>query len=67
MSPHYSTIQPLRTIGGGGGALPLPTKQPPKLIELMTNTIASATFCMRSPINGKAILYLIFPCQVVRS
>jgi len=54
-------IQPLRTIGGGGGgALPLPTKQPPKLIELMTNTIASATFCMRSPFNGKSDLPNLF-------
>jgi len=43
-------------IGGGGGALPLPTKHPPKLIEAMTNTIASATFCMPSPFNGKSYM-----------
>jgi hypothetical protein len=55
-APTYSRIQPLRMIGGGGGALPLPTKQPPKLIELMTTTIASATFCMRPPFNGKSDL-----------
>jgi hypothetical protein len=54
--PHLFYNQPLRMIGGGGGALPLPTKHPPKLIEAMTNTIASATFCMPSPFNGKSYM-----------
>jgi hypothetical protein len=57
-------------IGGGGGALPLPTKQPPKLIEPMTSTIASATFCMPSPFNGKSdlpSLYFNLSREFVRS
>jgi hypothetical protein len=59
-APAYSTDQPLRTIGGGGGALPLPTKHPAKLIELITKTIASATFCMHHPMNQTTTPTVLF-------
>src|SRR3954467_8552318 len=50
--PYILPHQPLRTIGGGGGGdLPLPTKHPPKVIEPITKTIASATFCILHPMN----------------
>ena len=35
----------------GAGALPLPTKQPPKLNAVTTNASASATFFMDPPIK----------------
>ena len=36
----------------GAGALPLPTKQPPKLSAATTNASASATFFIESPFSN---------------
>jgi len=43
--------QPFVTTGGGG-ALPLPTKQPVKLNEATTKANASATFFTEAPYHG---------------
>src|SRR5262249_18868706 len=41
--------QPFVMTGGGGGALPLPTKQPAKLNDATTKASANATFFTASP------------------
>jgi hypothetical protein len=46
--------------------LPLPTKQPPKLIEQITNTIASATFCIYHPMNKLITPIVLFDVMLGR-
>jgi len=49
--PNPVLRQPFVTTGGGG-ALPLPTKQPAKLNEATTKANASATFFTEAPYHG---------------
>jgi hypothetical protein len=46
---HPVLLQPFVTTGGGGGALPLPTKQPAKLNDATTKANANATFFTGNP------------------